>query len=245
MNGHVERWNDLSTYPPDASVLDPADRRGHKNRYICGLRDQAVVEALATADAGMPVLDFGCGTGGLTRALVASGRSVLGVDISPGLLHRTRERNLGDNALFVLYDGNHLPIADASMSSATTYVVLNHIVDDGDLLAVLREIRRVLRPDGRLVAVEQVRSRPTCDAEAWQHRRTEAGFRAIFERANFTVTATTVLRYGHLPYIYAVRLGLIPECAFPSLRRFERWVGRYFGILPWDYCDMRFEMTPR
>ena len=117
MKEQADHWDRLSVHPPDASVIDPGDRSGRKNRYIASVRDESILESLNGIRADSVVLDFGCGTGSLTRALVASGRHVLGVDISAGLLQRTPERALGDSALFVRYDGTRLPVADASSTT--------------------------------------------------------------------------------------------------------------------------------
>lgn len=242
MNEQIDHWERLSTHPPDASVIDPRDRLGHKNRYITSLRNDAILSAF---DGGSveKVLDFGCGTGGLSQALAASGRAVLGVDISPGLLRRTSEREHRDRCLFVRFDGVRLPVQDNALDAAATYVVLNHILDDAQLTAVLTEIHRVLRSGGKLVAIEQVRTRPTVDQVAWQHRRTIAGFQAIFEQAGFSVQDTTIVRYGRLPTIHAVRYGMFPHRWFRALNTFERWLGRAIGVLPWDYCDVCFELS--
>src|SRR5690606_36346628 len=100
-----------------------------------------------------------------------------------------------------------LPLADGSIAAAVTYVVLNHILDDADLAMSLAEIYRVLRPGGRLIAIEQVRSKRTVDMEVWQCRRTPAEFIALFESAGFAVEAPIIIRYGRLPTTYAIRLG--------------------------------------
>lgn len=241
MSSQIEHWDRLASCPPDASVIDPQDKRGDKNRYIAELRNAAIVESLQGADQGYPVLDFGCGTGGLSTALAQHGYSAIGVDISPGLLGRTPERGLGDRVLFLRFDGSHLPIIDGCMSAAVTYVVLNHIMDDGQLKGVLREIARALKPGGKLIAIEQVRRRPTINAVVWQHRRTIVGFETLFRDAGFTMRSSTVVRYGRLPTTYALRAGLVPRRWFPKLRAFEKRLGAALGVLPWDYCDVRFE----
>ncbi|KFN51261.1 hypothetical protein P873_03070 [Arenimonas composti TR7-09 = DSM 18010] len=199
-----------------------------------------MLEALGNLGLDSPVLDFGCGTGGISAALVATGRKVIGADISPGLLACARDRQLGDDALFFLFDGRGLPLASASVDAVLTYVVLNHLMDDHELQAMLGEIHRVLRPGGRVVAIEQVRRKATIDPAVWQHRRTRAGFEQLFAAAGFQIEQVDILRYGRIPTIHAVRFGLWPERMFPALRSAERLIGRLVGVLPWDYCDVRF-----
>ena len=242
MNDQVTHWDRLSIHPIDASVLDPNDRRGHKNRYITELRNQAIVRALQPTVSTSPVLDFGCGTGGVSSAIENSGRMVVGVDISAGLLRRTSERNCKDGVLFLQYDGTRLPIQNESIAAAVTYVVLNHILDDAQLLFAIAEIRRVLKPGGRFIAIEQVRSRQTLDEIVWQRRRTISEFESLFTAVGFVVSATQIIRYGHSPVIYAVQCGLLPHPLYNRLFQLERTLGRWLGVMPWDYSDVMFPL---
>lgn len=238
----VRRWDDLSSQPIDTSVIDPLDTRGQKNRYISELRNAAIVGTLDAQGVGEPVMDFGCGTGGLSAALSASGRRVVGVDISAGLLSRTRERHYPSETLFLRYAGDRLPLRDACVAAATTYVVLTHIIEDEDLLGLLAEIFRVLQPGGLLVAGEQVQTRRVTNRTTWQTRRTIAEFSELCRRVGFEVVETPVIRYGRFPTTYALRYGLLPPAAHASLRRLERRVGSWLGPLAWDYSDVCFVM---
>ena len=67
---------------------------------------------------------------------------------------------------FVGLDGQSIPLEDESMDSALSTWTLCSIPDP---VAAVREIRRVLRPDGRLYFVEHGRS-PDPRVLAWQHR---------------------------------------------------------------------------
>jgi SAM-dependent methyltransferase len=233
-------WDGESDLPLDASVIDRNDSRGAKNRYLAGLRDRSIVSALGSLKSNAPLLDFGCGNGSLTRALVADGHHVLGIDISAGLLARTRERNLGDASLFVMFDGVHLPLADSSVAAITTYLVLNHIIDDSHLEAVILELRRVLKPGGIVVAIEQVRAQAYMDASSWKHQRTIPQLCELFVRAGFPMCKTEIIRYGRFPTTPLVRFGLLPSWSFQLLEKMERTVGRIYGVPHCDYCDVRF-----
>lgn len=236
-------WDNESALPLDASVIDRNDRRGLKNRHLAWLRNRAVLEAVACIGEDEPILDFGCGNGSLSEALVTAGHRVVGLDISPGLLARSAERNTGDKAAFVLFDGHALPVSDRGVAAITTYVVLNHIVDDAQLARVLGELRRVLKPGGILVAVEQVRRRQRMDVAGWKKQRTLQEFVALFEAAGFHVHAADVIRYGRFLTTPLIRLGLVPSALTPTLAIAERFVGRIYGIPLWDYCDVRFVLN--
>ena len=88
------------------------------------------------------LLELGVGTGVVAVAL---GRPVVGVDIAGGMLRGARER-LGPRV--VRYDGRRLPFRDLSFDGAYAVWVM-HLVDDQ--AGLFAEVRRVLKPGGRLV----------------------------------------------------------------------------------------------
>jgi SAM-dependent methyltransferase len=91
-------------------------------------------------------LDVGCGTGLHFDAIVATGRRVIGLDISADQLRLARERS----AELVHADAVRLPFADASFDTVSaTYL---H-TDVDDIATVFGEVERVLRPGGRFVYV--------------------------------------------------------------------------------------------
>lgn len=230
----------MSRADPDAAVIDPADRRGAKNRYIARLRDRAITAALAGLPRGAAVLDLGCGTASLSAALVRSGLRVLGLDISPGLLARATQRGLGPALLPVCFDGHRIPLRDATLAGAATYVVLTHVLEDQHLEALLAEVRRVLQPGALFVAMEQARTRRTLDLAVWQCRRTLAEQHALFARAGFTLERSRVLRYGRFPTTPLIARGWIPRSWFGPLAALEAGLGRWLGPVPWDYVDNLF-----
>jgi len=115
------------------------------------------MELLALAP-GAAVLELGCGTGVflplLARAVGPAGR-VVGLDHAPTFVAAARERvaAAGLAAAVAVEEGDayRLPFPDASFDAAHCERVLMHL-DDPD--AALRELRRVVRPGGRVVAVE-------------------------------------------------------------------------------------------
>ncbi|MFJ8017301.1 class I SAM-dependent methyltransferase [Streptomyces sp. NPDC096339] len=104
---------------------------------------------LAGDVAGRRVLDAGCGSGALSAALRDRGAVVTGIDTSAEMLSLARRR-LGDDA--VLHHGDlrdHLPFDDDAFDVVVSSLVLHYLEDWGPTLA---ELRRVLRPGGRLIA---------------------------------------------------------------------------------------------
>lgn len=91
-------------------------------------------------------LDVGCGRGGGASAwLHAHARSYVGVDISPRAVEEARSAGLDAR---VIDDAADLPFADGAFDLVLCAEVLEHLVHP---LEAVAEIRRVLRPGGRLI----------------------------------------------------------------------------------------------
>jgi SAM-dependent methyltransferase len=104
--------------------------------------------ALAGDVAGRRILDAGCGSGPLFAALRDRGAIVTGIDKSAGMVELARRR-LGDDAdLLVAELGSPLPFPDGTFEDVTASLVLHYLEDWGPALA---ELRRVLKPGGRLI----------------------------------------------------------------------------------------------
>ena len=105
--------------------------------------------ALAGDVAGRRILDAGCGSGPLFAALRDRGAFVTGFDKSAGMLELARQR-LGDDADLQVADlGRPLPFPDGAFDDVIASLVLHYLED---WTAPLAELRRVLKPGGRLIA---------------------------------------------------------------------------------------------
>jgi len=102
---------------------------------------------LGEARGGERVLDLGCGAGAFTAALLAHGCDVVGVDIAERALERARTAAPGADLRRIDDDGG-IPLGHADVDLVWCSEVLEHVPDAAGLLA---EVRRVLRPHGRLL----------------------------------------------------------------------------------------------
>jgi ubiquinone/menaquinone biosynthesis C-methylase UbiE len=111
-------------------------------------RRALALEALA-AEAGDRVLDLGCGPGFYVADLLDVADSVTGVDPSPAMLEMTRRRVAGrDNVQVLEGDATALPVGDGEFHRVLSVQVFEYLHDVG---AALAEVRRALRPGGRVV----------------------------------------------------------------------------------------------
>ncbi|GID61404.1 SAM-dependent methyltransferase [Actinoplanes couchii] len=109
------------------------------------------------AAPGSRVLDLGCGIGKpalrLARAVEVE---VVGITISAGQVEqandRARREGLADRVSFQVADGTGMPFADDSFDAVLAFESILHMDRD----RALREVSRVLRPGGRLVATDLV-----------------------------------------------------------------------------------------
>jgi len=103
---------------------------------------------LAGDVSGRQILDAGCGAGPLFEALRDRGGIVTGFDSSAKMLELARERLGEDAALRVADIGEPLPFPDGAFDDVIAALVLHYLED---WTAPLAEIRRVLKPGGRLI----------------------------------------------------------------------------------------------
>lgn len=130
-----------------------------------GARYRREVLEQAGIGPGMRVLDVACGTGQVAEAAVGlvgsvvPGGEVVGVDPSAGMrkvavekIARLRERDAELAAFEAMAGGAEaLPFEDASFDAVTMGYALRHVPDLG---VAFREMRRVLRPGGRVLVME-------------------------------------------------------------------------------------------
>ncbi len=148
--------------PSAAGAQDLADMAASLEERGRALDQQPVNAALINQLAPAPgerLLEAGSGTGMLSRqiaaALAPGSALITGLDISPGFLRIAQDYAARDGLASRLHwcagQAEALPFRDASFDGALAARLLLHVPDPP---AVLGELRRVLRPGGRLAAMD-------------------------------------------------------------------------------------------
>ncbi|MGH9011393.1 MAG: class I SAM-dependent methyltransferase [Acidimicrobiia bacterium] len=102
---------------------------------------------------GRAALDFGCGTGRSTRFLRSLGFDTIGIDISPAMLELARAADPGGRYVLV-DDGDYRPLDPERFDLIFSAFAFDNIPGAEHRAAILRGLRRLLRPDGRIVLVD-------------------------------------------------------------------------------------------
>lgn len=141
-------------FEPGGYATSPRDRPEFgANLYneVAGLRDVLADHSPGPAPRA---LEVGCGYGRLAPWIAAETGSYLGVDPDGGAVRRAG--TLYPDLDFALGRAEALPVRDDTADLVVTWTVLQH-VPEATIGEAAAEIRRVLAPDGLVVACERVR----------------------------------------------------------------------------------------
>ncbi len=214
-------WAEFAQQGGLRAVIDPNDATGRRNAAIDRIQRLAL-ERFAHLTEDAVVVDWGCGTGRMTRALAPSVRRVHGVDVTPEMLAEARATPGPDNVEYHDTDGLHVPLPDGSVDLVLSVCVLQYCVKDRETYqAVLREFSRMLRPGGRCLLIEQISPTGTTASDS----------------VGDAATRSDYLAFGDAPLRLrnecAVRLGA-PRL-FERLTTMHRWTGPLLRGLttPW------------
>lgn len=148
-------------------ILDQFSRQAVPFGGSPQIRDEVALNRIVDlAEAGLndTVLDVACGPGLLACAFARVTRHVTGIDVTPKMLEQARELQRKQGLENLTWQEGHvppLPYADSSFSIVSTRFAFHHFLDP---LAVLKEMRRVCRPGGRVVVADTAPALSKADA---------------------------------------------------------------------------------
>lgn len=132
----------------DYDTFADAYNRENESSLLNAWYERPAMVGLAGDIDGHRVLDAGCGSGPLTAALRDRGAIVTGFDLSSAMIELARQRLGADADLHVGDLGERLPFDDNAFDDVVASLCLHYLEDWAPPLA---ELRRVLRPGGRLI----------------------------------------------------------------------------------------------
>lgn len=172
-----------------------------KRRLVGALLDSVNLDA--GVNGGPRILDVGCGTGGMHLLLHKYGK-VTGIDASPLALSFSSRRRLSSLARASL---PLLPFRDDSFDVVTIFDVLYHRNVGDDALAA-KELRRVLKPGGRLVVTDSALAFLRGPHDVAMHgarRYSSRGIRELLTSAGFAVERAGYINFLLFPVAAAWR----------------------------------------
>ena len=128
----------------------------------------------AAPTSGSKVLELGQGVGWIMEAMLDAYpiAEIVGLDISPNMLKCAAERWSEPRALYVLYDGLRVPLADNTFDNIYSVACIQHIEKHHAFL-VMKELFRMLKPGGHgtlhLMSVGRIGDARSFEEECWIH----------------------------------------------------------------------------
>ena len=167
--------------------------------------------------SGRTVLDYGCGNGEEALFVARCGaRQVIGIDLSSVAIENCKRRAVDEGLTattdFRVSDGEALEFESDSFDLAMEYGVLHHV----DLDQAMRELARVLKPDGKMICTEALGHNPLIHLyrRLTPHLRTQWEVRHILRKRDFATMAKYFreidIRFFHLATLGAVPFRRVP-----------------------------------
>ena len=150
------------------------------------------------------ILDLGCGTGELASIFLKAGYDYVGIDIEPERIKYARKAY--PKGTFHVMDASHLRYRDGHFDQILVTGVLHHLTDE-EVRSIVAEMRRVLRPGGRALVMEDIALRGSLNllgalvhlADEGAHIRRPKQYAPLFV-PDFAIRTTYPVRCGVCDY---------------------------------------------
>jgi ubiquinone/menaquinone biosynthesis C-methylase UbiE len=197
-HGLVIRW--AARYDLLAWLLTRGKEQAFRERLI----------SLADVQRGNSVLDIGCGTGTLAIAAtrhVGPTAVVHGIDASPEMIARARRKaaKAGADAVFQLAVAEKLPFQDGQFDVVLSTLMLHHLPRNTRQQCAT-EVRRVLKPGGRVLAVDFAAPQARRGLLAHFHRHGHVALEdiiAVLANAGLTIVRSGRVGVRNLQFVLA------------------------------------------
>jgi SAM-dependent methyltransferase len=151
----------------NSRILDQFTRQAEPFAQAPAIRNHEALDLivrLAEASPQDTSLDVACGPGLLACAFARVVRHATGIDLTPAMLEQARKTQADQglkNLNWQQGDVYSLPYPDAHFSIVTSRFAFHHLLDP---LAVLKEMKRVCKPEGRIVIADMAPAAEKADA---------------------------------------------------------------------------------
>ncbi len=162
----------------------------------------------------MTLLDLGCGPGLVTARLAPGLREVVAYDLTPEMLDQARRRCAKaalKNVRFEVGRAEQLPFENESFDAVVTRLTIHHFLDPRP---VIKEVVRVLRPEGKLVVADVVSSGK--EEEAALHNALEI----LRDPSHVRMYSTQ----GLVELLQTSGLGIISRVTWEMKREYDEWI---------------------
>jgi len=149
------------------SILDQFTRQAVPFSTAPSIKDEAALRLIVEFSGAGPtdtVLDVACGGGLVVCAFARTVRHAIGIDLTPAMLEQARKNQAAQGLANITWkqgDVLPLPFHDASFTIVTSRFAFHHFLDP---LAVLREMKRVAAPGGKVMVVDSAPAPDCADA---------------------------------------------------------------------------------
>ena len=167
---------------------------------------RAVIRRELRPGRGLRSLDLGCGPGAFADVFL--GDDYFGVDLNARYIEHARRNRKGT---FLVSDARKVDLPAARFDQILIFGLLHHLSDD-DVRAVLAEATRLLAPDGRILAIEDIPAISRLNlighlihnVENGEHIRPAEEYRRLYAEDGRRIEREEVLQSGICDYYAAV-----------------------------------------
>ena len=173
-------------HPHESTIQEQYNRLAHIYDWRWGRYTSNTLsffKAWAEIPIAAVVLDIACGTGELERLLLNDdpNRAIVGVDISEQMLAQARQKLSGyANLSFQQAIASQLPFPDQSFDIVVSANALHYFPEPE---MALKEIKRVLKPQGSVVILDWCKDFLLCRVGDWILKRLDSAYQQCYTEA--------------------------------------------------------------